>query len=118
VRDFPPPYEGQAASRTDLFFRHDITDQMERPAMRQPSERKDPTENKDPAEPTLPMDSTEPTEPTESTEPREPIERKESRDHSDHRELSSVFDMCSSSSRGIHPTVRCPGTMLVIRHCG
>jgi hypothetical protein len=92
-----------AACRTDLFVHHDITDQIDKPDMRQPSERKDPTENKEPAEPTLPTDSTEPIEPTESTDPREPMERTESRDHSDQRELSPVFDMRSSLAGAFAP---------------
>jgi hypothetical protein len=90
---YPP---APAACKTDLFVRHDITDQIDKPDIRQPNERKDPTENSEPAEPTLPTDSTEPIEPTERTDPREPMERTESRDHSDQRELSPVFVMRSS----------------------
>jgi hypothetical protein len=113
---FPASYEGQAAFRTDLFVRHDITDQIDRPDMRQPSERKDPTENKEPAEPTLPTDSTEPTEPTESTEPREPMQRTESVDHSDHRELSLVFDMRSSLLGAFAQQPGVSSSIVVIQH--
>ena len=94
----PTDYLPAPERRTDLFVSQDITDQIDKPDMRQPSERTDPTENKEPAEPTLPTENTEPIEPTERTDPREPMERTESRDHSDQREPPPVFDIARLSS--------------------
>jgi hypothetical protein len=71
---------------TARFDRHDITDQIEAPESKEPSEQNDPTASSEQKLPIDPIESAEPTDPMESTEFFEAMERKEPSDAIDHRE--------------------------------
>jgi hypothetical protein len=73
---------------TARFDRHDITDQIDAPESREPSEQNDPTANSEAKLPIDPIESAEPTDPMESTEFFEAMERKEPSDAIDHRDGS------------------------------
>jgi hypothetical protein len=71
---------------TARFDRHDITDQIDAPESKEPSEQNDPTASSEQKLPIDPIESAEPTDPMESTEFFEAMERKEPSDAIDHRE--------------------------------
>ncbi|HEY5273926.1 MAG TPA: hypothetical protein VIJ34_11905 [Acidimicrobiales bacterium] len=71
---------------TARFARHDITDQIEAPESREPTEQNDPTASSEPKLPIDPIDSAEPTEPIERTEFFEAMESNEPSEAIDHRD--------------------------------
>lgn len=75
-----------AAFTTARFARHDITDQIEAPDSREPTEQNDPTASSEPKLPIDPIDSAEPTEPIERTEFFEAMESNEPSEAIDHRD--------------------------------
>jgi hypothetical protein len=73
---------------TARLDRQDITDQIDAPESKEPTQQKDPTESSEAKLPIDPTERAEPTEPIESTEFFEAMERNEPSEAIDHRDGS------------------------------